>query len=363
LGEYIEVPDYSSKSLFISAAKDIQLTIESIPEKYRPMVLFIDDLDRCFPDRVSSVVEAMNLFLGGGFLSDCVFVIGMDVEMVAAALKKSYSQLIDTGQNYSSSTDIGSLFLEKFVQLPFAIPPLEEADMANYVNNLFLRDNLQERNPTKIEEAAKEIRSNDELISPVTEKYNLNDDKGKAYLQNQKEQNQTLETLNAMIDKYTEEDPEIQEMISREVKQFLDNPRDVKRLMNVFRFQYFILLARKTKGMATPTKEQLIRWVILSLKWPDFARLLQFGSGGGSNMLESGKSTTRSGYLLMQLENFGRICKDQNEWESRLTSDLRLEPSSASWLNDQDLRNFFILEGKIGNEADRLSASAGTGFY
>ena len=49
-------------------------------------VIFIDDLDRCFPAKVGQVVEAINLFLAGD-LPKCMFVIGMDTELVAAALQ------------------------------------------------------------------------------------------------------------------------------------------------------------------------------------------------------------------------------------------------------------------------------------
>jgi hypothetical protein len=37
------------------------------------------------PSKVVSVIEAINLFLGGAYFSEFVFVIGMDAEMVAAA--------------------------------------------------------------------------------------------------------------------------------------------------------------------------------------------------------------------------------------------------------------------------------------
>lgn len=136
LGEYVDVPDYrNNPSVFISnVIEDIQSVIKSIPEKDRPMVVFIDDLDRCSPNNVVGIVEAVSLFLGGGYFTDCAFVIGVDTEMVAAALEYSYSNIIGKLQDSSARTGIGWRFMDKFV-----IPPSEQPDINNYVDMLFVR--------------------------------------------------------------------------------------------------------------------------------------------------------------------------------------------------------------------------------
>ena len=93
-----------------------------------------------------------------------------------------------------------------------------------------------------------------------------------------------------MINDFSDEDPKMHDLILKYAPQFSSNPRDVKRFMNVFRFQYFILLARRTQRLSAPTDEQLAHWIVLSLKWPDLVRWLH--------------SNPR--YRLMQLENLGR---------------------------------------------------------
>jgi hypothetical protein len=101
LGEYVDVPDYSKSSAFMSQViEDIQTILKRVPRMYLPMVIFIDDLDRCSPNKVTDIVEAINLFLGGGYFSNCMFVIGIDAEMVAAALEESYSKVIDRLPQY-----------------------------------------------------------------------------------------------------------------------------------------------------------------------------------------------------------------------------------------------------------------------
>jgi hypothetical protein len=97
--------------------------------------------------------------------------------------------------------------------------------------------------------------------------------------------------------------------------EFSINPREVKRFMNVFRFQYFILLARRSKRLSVTPLDQFTRWLVLLLKWPDLIRWLQADNTGEAKAsikyeLRPGKPTTVTGYRLMKLEELGRSSKD-----------------------------------------------------
>jgi CheY-like chemotaxis protein len=85
------------------------------PSASQLLVVFIDDLDRCSPDNVLRVFEALKLYLDApGF----VFVIGYDSDVVSEAIleRKSYSKQV-TGRDY----------VEKIVQIVFRIPrPADE---------------------------------------------------------------------------------------------------------------------------------------------------------------------------------------------------------------------------------------------
>jgi hypothetical protein len=94
LGDYLDIPDYGTELGYIHRVEaDLRRVLDSVPERHRPIVIFIDDLDRCSPAKVAQVVEAVNLFLGGEF-PNCMFVIGMDAEMVAAALQAAHQDMI-----------------------------------------------------------------------------------------------------------------------------------------------------------------------------------------------------------------------------------------------------------------------------
>jgi hypothetical protein len=52
---------------------------------------------------------------------------------------------------------------------------------------------------------------------------------------------------------------------------------ELKRFTNLYRFYYFFILARESKGQAVPIEDQLKRWIILMLKWPDNAKVAIVG--------------------------------------------------------------------------------------
>lgn len=85
----------------------------------RILVVFIDDLDRCSPDAVLEIFEAVKLYLDApGF----VFVIGYDDQIISDAIlrKKNYSAAV-TGRDY----------VEKIVQVAYRIPPPTETQSQN----------------------------------------------------------------------------------------------------------------------------------------------------------------------------------------------------------------------------------------
>src|SRR5262249_16789358 len=103
-----------------------------------------------------------NLFLAGEF-PDCIFVFGMDAEMVAAALEQAHGDVIAKLPSYAGHIPIGWRFMDKFVQLPFVIPPPEMRDIDNYMQSLFEDEGKKQPLPTtiknKIDEVAAKLAS------------------------------------------------------------------------------------------------------------------------------------------------------------------------------------------------------------
>lgn len=104
--------------------------------KVENVVVFIDELDRCTPDTILDVFEAMRLFL---FVEGMSFIIGADERLIQYAIKTKYKEV--PGNNL----DIGKEYLEKVIQYPITIPQLNHAEVIQYLACLLLEQSLTDK--------------------------------------------------------------------------------------------------------------------------------------------------------------------------------------------------------------------------
>ena len=80
------------------------------------IVVFVDDLDRCLPDKALAVLEGIKLALSQpGF----IFVLAVDRRIVEGFLIKRYQEKFGV-EDYTAA---GTSYLDKLVQLPVYVPP------------------------------------------------------------------------------------------------------------------------------------------------------------------------------------------------------------------------------------------------
>lgn len=102
-------------------------------ERQRRLFVFVDDLDRCLPDDAVAALEAIKLFLD---LPGCVFVLGMDREVVEPGIRARYKPFIEQdGAAFDPAA-----YLDKIIQIPFTLPPLGPPQLARYLDALEARD-------------------------------------------------------------------------------------------------------------------------------------------------------------------------------------------------------------------------------
>jgi hypothetical protein len=357
LGEYVEAPNYGANLGFVHhVVEDLKRVFAIIPPKYLPMVIFIDDLDRCSPNKVADVVEAINLFLAGEF-PHCMFILGIDDEMVAAALDKAHSDVIAKLPGYAKSASIGWRFMDKFVQLPFVLPPPASDELTRYAISLLSQDGgltaidmgTRDRAARAIEQGQIGSASPENIVQEVMTKQQLDNDQ-KEELRKEVE---IIQEMNRNINSFSDDGKTIKELILDGARQFSNNPRDVKRFVNVFRFYYFLRAAREAHKEPIPSLPQLTRWIILSLGWPEVVRWLRRHGANRSSTAES---------CLLKLEDLAQNYKDQRSWQQAAESTLGLKAAETHWLADEDLTKFFQNESRLP-EGDRLSASSGKGLW
>lgn len=121
----------------------ISWSINGVASRQRPesfsdtdgvLVFFIDDLDRCQPTRVARVLETVKLFMDR---PGCVFVLGMDSEIVEKSVKAQYRGIEGFDEH---------AYMDKIVQLQFNLPPIRPEHIQGYIRE-DLVDERFEQNP------------------------------------------------------------------------------------------------------------------------------------------------------------------------------------------------------------------------
>ena len=97
----------------------------------RKLVVFIDDLDRCLPEKTIEIFEVIKLFLD---VPKCVYVIGVEKEVIERGIEVRYKK---SGQEIPIS---GKDYIEKIIQLPFTLPPIREDDMTAFIEDLGIEE-------------------------------------------------------------------------------------------------------------------------------------------------------------------------------------------------------------------------------
>ena len=359
-------PGYQARAGFLHLVQaDIRRVIKLVATPHRPLVVFVDDLDRCSPSTVTQVIEAISLFLAGEF-PDCLFLVAMEPDLLAAHVEVAYKDLavaLRERQGNPDWTTLGWRFLDKIVQLPLSLPAI---DMNRYLNSyirslLDIPDDVAQDLgfPNPRHSAANGARSSDGGQAPpgVGQVVHSRATEGRAPETAGEAQvfgsnpPQTLDT--ALLERFEHElrlrrpsledlariaaavqsdllgepgFPLLEEAIAAADRVFDDlysdaqawtaikatlpgfgvlNPREIKRYLNLFRFYTFITQRRQlVEGIAAPSGGQIARLAALVIRWPHL--LTALGAGQQDNT------------ALHRLETAAR--QNSKEWLSELTN-------------------------------------------
>ncbi len=100
--------------------------VDSLPSSASRVVIFIDDLDRCEPEKALQLLDVIKVFLD---VPRCIFVVGVDIAVVQRALQRRYPDDAVAQREY----------LSKIIQLPFHLPPPNRDELRDFVLNLDVR--------------------------------------------------------------------------------------------------------------------------------------------------------------------------------------------------------------------------------
>lgn len=351
LSDLMDVPDYSQAlGSMHKVHADLQRIFRtaSPSTESAPIVVFIDDLDRCSPSKVASVVEGVSMLLASDTYP-CMFVIGMDPQVVAAALDSAHGEIRKHLPQHEKNAPLGWRFMDKFIQLPFTIPP--QPDMKAYLAS------LGGQAPVAIVAGDTPVAT-EASITARHEGEEPTDAEGDA-------EAEIPEAAAAVQELMTPEETRDVARIITVLSGFSGtNPREVKRMVNMARL--FLALRnerrRRDRFWQAPGLEQYARWIALSLRWPGLARWLQWGSDQTvwPDAPADGNLLTRR---LKLIEDSALAASTVKDWSASLGEKLCLGSEDClDWRLEQGLLAFMRdCAGRSGGA--RLSSATAIGFW
>ena len=273
--KYTKPPKYIDKlGTFHEVQTDVERVLHLCVDEEKPLIVFIDDLDRCSPSKVVEVIEAINVFINGNYNNKCYFVIGMDAEMVAAALDVAYENMKGKfGKKEYESGSVGWYFLDKFIQLPFFIPTMSEEKKKEYLRFL-----LSER-VEKVNEPSAKI--DEEKLSRVYANVMLAKDaesSAQEISEAELTMEEQLELDKRIMDNIVRSNSQDKNIIAQATlyaKFISSDPRSLKRFTNLLRFYSGYQFLRWKKNQRFVETNVLARWLAIMIKFPQFIRWLQ----------------------------------------------------------------------------------------
>lgn len=114
--------------------------VPDTPPLLNRVVLYIDDLDRCPPERVVKVLQAVHLFMAFELF---VVVVAVDARWLSQSLRQHYRELLssDPTVNEASPED----YLEKIFQVPFWVQPLDSEARGRMIQGLLAASVVSEQ--------------------------------------------------------------------------------------------------------------------------------------------------------------------------------------------------------------------------
>jgi hypothetical protein len=209
--------------------------------------VFIDDLDRCSTEKIVEVLQAINLLLGE---SEFYVVLGIHTQMVYDAIDAHY-----TADGRPPGPRFAETYLGKIVQLPFHLPETPDEMRRGFVAGLF-SDAARKEAQRRSDPARKQAQGRPGPTGPTPgEPARLAWDRGALGEPDTAPPTRVVDTadeLQAFLDLL----PDLE-----------DNPRDVKRLVNVHRFVK-IILQRQGISASAETQRKLVKWLVFCDRWP-----------------------------------------------------------------------------------------------
>ena len=290
--------------------------------KINKLVILIDDLDRCLPDRIIDNLEAIKLFLN---VKNTAFVIGADPRIVRHAIEFRHRDKIIDRNAENTNDRIVNDYLEKLIQIPYTLPKLSDSEVETYITLLFCENDLDTDDDfKKVLDAFKLFRQQERYS--VFDFTKVKDAVGDTNKTEKFEQNVSL------IAKLS---PIISESL-------YGNPRQIKRFLNTFMLRKKLATVAHIKDF----KDDILgKLMILEYAEPNLFEILynwQISNQGialSLGILEEA--------CINKIDGKSNIPDEYKEWE---------KPKIMNWLSSEPLLSKIDLRDYYWISRDKLSS-------
>jgi GTPase SAR1 family protein len=300
--------------------EDFEKTINKTGIK--SLVILIDDLDRCNPERIIDNLEAIKLFLN---VPKTAFIIGADERIVRHAIECRYKSPNIQSAEIEQYKGIVTDYLEKLIQVPYRLPRLSNSDVETYMTLLFCHRDLSDKDFSGVYDEFIKFREQDRHSSFNYEKVKklVNGKKSTK----QKDVAQQLQMVQ-----------QIAPMVTDGLK---GNPRQIKRFLNTFTLRL---------ELAEVAKFDLDEKTLAKLMVLEYIAIARFKELCDWQQMQNGKPKQ-----IIELENYvlnptTKLSIELAEWDKDiLLKWARMQPP----LKDTNLMDYYwIARDKLVNTID-----------
>lgn len=310
---YASAPDYDEKLGFTA---DADHDIRSLARVLAPdteadpqaLAVFVDDLDRCSSLHVVEVVEAMNQIFNSDGRHGCVFILGLDREVVATNIEVAYGPTVRWLRRVSRrrGEDFGMQFLAKLVQIVVTMPQPSDTSIRRMLTSV--RGNpdpegeseVEEEDVRRVERAIRRLRP--ETLAAVSSV-------AAAAQGSPRARELAARRVRAEM---IQSSPEVLKAELELLPHVGRNPRQVKRFDNAFRLQVYVANEDPRCQLAF-TFDELValgRWVVLRMRWPDLADVID----AEPMLLEMIEATANEVIPAMPSDEYKRLRDADPRW-------------------------------------------------
>lgn len=287
--------------------------------KIKKLVVVIDDLDRCTPERIIENLEAIKLFLN---VEKTAFVIGADPRIVRHSIEYRFKPNHDGGDNDRIVND----YLEKLIQVPYYLPKLSDSEVETYISLLIAKRDLTGNSFKKVLDVFYSYRESNRYS--VFGLSNVKDHLGK----------EEFEKLSIGLSSI----PALAPIITQSL---YGNPRQIKRFLNTFTLRKRLADIAKITGFNDAVLAKLM--ILEYSELPLFKELYnwQITQEGMPSQIKELEGGCEDGTLTEKKE---RLETNYSKWtREKLIKWLSVDPK----LQDVDLRDYFWIS------RDQISSS------